>query len=161
IRLAARDDKAVGAASPAKDTTVDPPADWGPVKNGLRARVVPVSSAMSDDSINPEQRLTHFAKSEDVAFAVELQNVSDTPIKLLDTRYGESFGDSKGKARSDWFGQFLFSIDLFDRDGKKIDRPHVEVVDLNLVLDGALVVTLNAGEKHRFLLRPTKWMSAM
>ncbi|MBC7818282.1 MAG: hypothetical protein IAG10_15455, partial [Planctomycetaceae bacterium] len=136
-------------------------AEWGPAKNGLRARMVPVLSSMSEDAIDPAQRVSKFAKPEDVAFAVELENVSDQPIELLDTRYGKSYGEAKGKAKSDWFGQFLFSIDLFDGDGQKIERPEVQVVDLNGVLDGAMVVSLEPGKSYRFLLRPAKWLSAM
>ncbi|MDA1049938.1 MAG: TIGR03067 domain-containing protein [Planctomycetota bacterium] len=135
--------------------------EWGETTIGLRARVVPVLSSMSEDAIDPAQRVTKFQTAEDVAFVVEMENVSDAPIKLLDTRYGDGYGESKGKANSNWYGQFLFSIDLFDVDGKLIERPEVQVVDLNSVLDKALVVSLEPGKTHRFLLRPAKWLSAM
>ena len=99
---------------------------------------------MGENAIDPAQRVTKFAKADDVAYVVEMENVSDKPIKLLDTRYGENYGESKGKAKSDWFGQFLFSIELFDGDGQKIERPEVQVVDLDGVLDGAMVASLDA-----------------
>ena len=134
---------------------------WGPTANGLRARIVPVRSSMSEDAIDLKQRAARFAEPEEVAFAVEMENVSDKPIKLLDTRYGDGYGKSKGKANSNWYGQFLFSVDLFTSEGEKIERPDVQVVDLNMLLGGALVVSLGPGEKHRFLLRPTEWLSAM
>ena len=64
---------------------------------------------MSEEAIDPAQRVAQFYKPDDVAFAVELENGSDQPIKLFDTRYDENFGKSKGEAGSDWFGQVLFS----------------------------------------------------
>ncbi|WP_442508634.1 WD40 repeat domain-containing protein [Novipirellula sp. SH528] len=134
-------------------------SEWGDVMNGLRARVVPVLSSMSEDAIDLAQRVENFEKPDDVAFAVELKNVSDKPITLLDTRYGNSFGDSIGKANSNWYGQFLFSLDLFDLDGKRIDRPELEVVTLNTILGSLGVATVEPGKTHRFLLRPSKWLS--
>ena len=50
---------------------------------GLRARAVPVSAAMGGEAIDPAQRVAQFDKPDDVAFAVELENGSDEPIKLL------------------------------------------------------------------------------
>lgn len=136
--------------------------EWGrgeATANGLRARVIPVLSSMNEDAIDPTQRVTHFAKSDDVAFVVELENVGDKPIKLLDTRYGDGYGEAKGKASSDWFGQFLFSFDLFDQAGKPIQQPEVQVVSLDMMLGGTLVVPLEPGATHRYLLRPGKWQS--
>lgn len=143
------------------ESTDSETVEWGESTNGLRSRIVPVLSSMSEDKIDPAQRVVKFAELKDVAFAVELENVSDKPIQLIDTRYGNSYGDSKGKANSNWYGQFLFSIDLFDRNGKLIERPEVQIVDLNGVLSGAMVAPLEPGQMHRFLLRPAKWMSAM
>jgi beta-lactamase regulating signal transducer with metallopeptidase domain/WD40 repeat protein len=151
---------AVTDSEESTDVSRDEPA-WGEVTNGLRARVVPVRSSMSEDAIDSTQRVEKFEKAEDVAFAVEMENVSDKAIKLLDTRYGGGYGGSKGKADSNWFGQFLFSIDLFDGNGKKIERPEVQVIDLDRPLRSALVVTLEPGNTQRFLLRPAKWLSAM
>ena len=145
------------APAPATDATATPA--WGPATNGLRARVVPVLSSMSEDAIDPAQRVAKFERPDDVAFAVELENVSDQPIKLLDTRYGNSFGASSGKANSNWYGQFLFSIDLYDSDGKLIERPEVEVVTLNMILGSVSVATVEPGKTHRFLLRPSQWLS--
>ena len=64
---------------------------------------------MSEEASDPAQRVAQFDQPDDVAFAVELENGSDQPIKLLDTRYGENFGKSMGVAGSDRVGQFLFS----------------------------------------------------
>ena len=122
-----------------------------------KTRVVPVLSSMSEDAIDPMQRVTTFAKSEDVAFVVEVENISDKPIKLLDTRHGEGYGDSTGKANSDWLGPFLFSILLFDGNGRPIERPEVQVFGLETILDHASVVSLEPGQTHRYLLRPSNW----
>jgi len=134
---------------------------WGKPSNGLRCRIVPVRASMSEDEIDLDQETARFESPEGVAFAVELENVGKRPIELLDTRYGKSYGDSQGKAASDWFGQFLFSIDWFDGDGARIKRPDVQVVDLNMPLSGVMVATIEPGRTHRFLLRPTKWLSVM
>ena len=114
---------------------------------------------MSEDAIDLAQRIDKFAQPDDVAFAVELENTSDQPITLLDTRYGDSFGASSGKANSDWYGQFLFSIDVYDSDGKLVERPEVEVVTLNMILGSVGVAAVEPGKTHRFLLRPSNWLS--
>ena len=43
---------------------------------------------MSAVAIDPAQRVAQFDKHDDVTFAVELENGSDQPISLLDTRRG-------------------------------------------------------------------------
>ncbi|NOX56225.1 MAG: M56 family metallopeptidase, partial [Planctomycetes bacterium] len=140
-----------GRMTDVKITARSVPVDrWGAAVNGLRARVVPVLASMSEDAIDPTQRVSKFAEAGDVAFVVEIQNMSDEPVKLLDTRYGEGYGKSTGKPHSDWFGQFLFSIDYFDADGKKIARPEVEVVDVDLAITGALPVMLQPGKTHSY-----------
>jgi hypothetical protein len=39
---------------------VPEPTAWGPTKNGLRARVIPVLSSMSEDAIDPVKRVAKF-----------------------------------------------------------------------------------------------------
>ncbi|MFM9962440.1 MAG: M56 family metallopeptidase, partial [Planctomycetaceae bacterium] len=151
-------DNTAGADTPTA-ITPKPDVEWGPAVNGLKARAVPVLSSMSEDAIDPAQRVTMFERPEDVAFVVELENVSDKPIKLLNTRNGNGVDNAKGKANSDWFGQFLFSVDLFDENGKLIEQPDVKVVDLDLALVGHQVATVEPGKLHRFLLRPARWSS--
>ena len=131
---------------------------WGEVSNGLRARVIPVLASMDEEAIDSTKRINSFATAEDVAFVVEVENVSNDAITLLDTRYGNSFGDSSGKANSDWFAQYLFSIDLFQADGKQIEFPAVDVIDGFTPASSALPVQVAAGKTHRFLLRPRKWL---
>ncbi len=127
---------------------------WGDPSNGLRCRVATVHASMSEDEIDLSQIVIDFQRPEHVAFAVELENISDQPIKLLGAR-------STGKAKSDWFEQFLFWIELYDANGNKIERPEVQVVDLNLVLERALPTTIQPKRTHRFLLRPMNWLSVM
>ena len=134
---------------------------WGAASSGLRSRLVPVSASMDEDSIDMSRVLSLFPSPADLGFALELENVSDQPISLADTRYGDGYGESKGKANSNWYAQFLFSIDLFDGQGQRIERPAVEVVDLDGVLQGAQVKVLEPGKTHRFLLRPAKWLSPL
>lgn len=134
---------------------------WGPPAGGLRCRVATVSASMNEEEVDLSQTVTQFDTPEEVALAVELQNVSDQPIRLLDTRYGDSFGESKGKSNADWFSQFLFSIDLLDDSGAVIERPRVELLDAHLAISGVLVVTLEPGQTRRFLVRPEKWLSVL
>ncbi len=156
-----RSQNPVKVTLPADTADTQQHSEWGSTSNGLRARVVPVLSSMSEDVIDPATRVARFETGDDVAFVVELNNVSDGPISLLDTRYGDGYGASKGKANSDWFGQFLFSIELFRADGRKIERPEVQIVDLDIPLSSVLVVSLEPGETHRFLLRPARWQNPL
>ncbi len=146
-------------ATPAKAQETEAP--WGEPSNGLRCRAVTVHSSMSEEKIDLGQGVGNFQGPDDLGFAVELENVSENSIALLDTRYGDSYGKSKGKANADWFGQFLFSIELCDEAGTKVERPEVQLVDVTSPLDGTLVTTIEPGTSHRYLLRPTKWLSVM
>ena len=149
------------AANPANHAAVEvpEPTAWGPTNHGLRARVIPVLSSMSEDAIDPVKRVTKFETPDDVAFIVELENVSGQPITLAETRYGASYGESKGKANSDWFGQFLFAIDYQDANGKRFERPDVQIVDPILPVGGTLATTLEPRKSLRMLLRPARWRS--
>ena len=134
---------------------------WSEVSAGLHLRVVPVSAGMSEDEIQMDQSNGVFESFEDLAFAVEIENVTDKPIKFLDTRYGEGFGENAGAANSDWLSQFLFSLKYFDADGKQIAQPAVEFLDLSLPLQGAMLTELAPQQKHQFLVRPAKMLSML
>ena len=137
-------------------------ADWGEVSNGLRARVVPVLASMNEDAIDLAQRVTAFDTLEDVAFAVEIENTSDNPIAVAELRYGTDYGDASGKLASDWFGQFLYSIDYFDAAGKPDERPELIPVDKAFgISDGALKTTLAPKQSLKMLLRPNRWISVL
>lgn len=116
------------------------------------------SVAISEVDVRLDKPVAKFDSFDDLAFAVEVKNTTDKPIKLLDTRYGNSFGKSSGKSNSDWYSQFLFSIDVFDRDGKKLDFPEVDIVGHLTPVGSALPNSVEPGKTHRFLLRPAKWL---
>lgn len=128
---------------------------WGEPSGGLRCRTVTVHSSMSEREVDFRQGVGNFQELYDLAFAVELENVGDKSLTLLDTRYGHQ---SKRMAKADWFGQFFFSIELFDDAGNKIESPEVRLVD---ALDSAPIATIEPGASHRYLLRPMKWLSVM
>lgn len=150
-RLLAIAEQNVVSSTDADGQSTDDRWTWGETAKGLRARVFSVRSSMRDDAIDSAERVTKFERADDMAFVVEIENVSDQPIKLLDAR--------DGNGSTDWNGQFLFSIDLFDQNGKPIGRPQVDVVDLDNVLSNVGVATLEPGKTHRALLRPAKWLS--
>ena len=136
--------------------------EWGDASKGLRCRIVTVNASMSEEGVDLGQAISTFETPDELAFAVELVNTSNEPIVLLDTRYGTSYGKAQGKPKSDWFGQFLFTIDMLNDTGSIIDRPDVELVGGgHMILSGVLTKTLEPGSRHRFLLRPTKWLSLM
>ncbi len=139
-------------------TPMDDESPWGDPMNGLRSRVVPVNSAMSEETVELDEALLRSRGLDEIAFAIELENVSDVPIELLDTRYGSSYGEAAGRAASDHFSPYLFTIDYFNDEGRPVARPDVQVIDLNLLLDGAQVTTIAPGQTHRFLIRPAKWL---
>ena len=122
-------------------------AEWGKTNRGLRCRAIAVSAEMNEDEIDLSEPKSRFEHPNQVAFAVELENVSDQPIKLLEPN-------------SNWLAQFLFSIEFFDTDGKKIEQPKAELWHLApYQFRQALQTTLEPGKTQRYLLRPAKWMS--
>ena len=142
------------------DDTTSAEVEWGEAVNGLRMRVVPVHAEMSEEEVDLNAVQRKFKSQQEVAFAIEMENVSDKPIRILDTRYGNSYGEHSGKPNSNWFGQFLFSIEYFDADGRKVEYPHVAFVAPDLS-GGSLISEIAPGGSHRFLIRPAKWSSVM
>lgn len=132
---------------------------WGPKANGLRARIIPVQSSIQDEALKVPQRVTKFATVEDVAFVVELQNVSDQPIKLVDV-----WRDVKTETPiqdANWLSQFVCSVVLINRNGTWIETADVEVADAEFVLHDAQVRTLQPGTTYHFLIKPTRWLTAL
>ena len=148
----------VTEADDSANVSRDEPA-WGEVTNGLRARVVPVLSSTSAAAVDPTQRVENFEKAEDVAFVVELENVTDKPIKLVDVWHDAKNGEPI--PNSDWLSQFVFSVELFDRDGKVIEQPKIEIDDVIFFLHEARVATLQPGKRQHFLIRPVRWLAAL
>ncbi|HAN99654.1 MAG TPA: hypothetical protein DCQ98_20490 [Planctomycetaceae bacterium] len=134
---------------------------WGPIVDGLRCRVVPVEASMSEEAIEPSAVVRKFRRFDQVAFVVEVENASDSPVMLLDTRYGDSFGEASGDPNSDWSGQYLFEIRYRDAAGKTIAIPETTVIDANMVLGSTAIATVEPRATHRFLLRPEKWLSSL
>lgn len=135
---------------------------WGPVSAGLQCRAVPVLASMPDDAIQLHAVHTTFDEPADVAFAVELKNVSDTPIKLCEPVH--QIRNAQGKIevinQFDWFSQYLFQVDFY-REGKKIEQPECELVHWQLPYFSMASKTVAPGETRRFILRTTKWHSFM
>ncbi|MGV3608049.1 MAG: M56 family metallopeptidase [Planctomycetaceae bacterium] len=132
---------------------------WGPKANGLRARIIPVQSSIQDEALKVPQRVTKFATVEDVAFVVELQNVSDQPIKLVDV-----WRDVKTETPiqdANWLSQFVCSVVLVNRNGTWIETAGVEVADAEFVLHDSQVRTLQPGTKYQFLIKPARWLAAL
>jgi len=144
----------------AMDDTTSAGAEWGEAVDGLRMRVVPVHAEMSEEKVDLNAIQCKFKSQQDVAFAIEMENVSDKPIRILDTRYGDSYGKHSGKPNSNWFGQFLFCIEYFDADGRKVEYPHVEFIAPDLS-GSNLISEIAPGGLHRSLIRPAKWSSVM
>jgi hypothetical protein len=150
---------AVVTSSPAHSPGTN--QDKPPQRPELQVRVTTVAATMDEETVDPTRSQSKFATFEDVAFAVEIKNVSEKPVSILDTRYGNSFGDSSGNSNADWYSQFLFSIDYFDSDGNPFDQPTTIIVDADMVVSSALVVELQPDATHRILIRPAKWLNAL
>src|SRR5436305_3924085 len=84
---------------------------WGEASGGLRAALVAV--APNTDEQKPDlakaTAVTQFPHADEVTFLVELKNVSDKPILLQGTRYGDAVSPPwPGKSVSDNFAPLLF-----------------------------------------------------
>ncbi|HEV3117918.1 MAG TPA: RNA polymerase sigma factor, partial [Gemmataceae bacterium] len=134
----------------AKDAGSDEAAGdpgWGKTSGGLRARLVAVAPSTDEQKPNPNTVavVKQFAHADDVTFLVELQNVSDKPVSVQGTRYGDAVAPpSAGKSVSDTFAPMLFDCDFFDNNGNPLDRPARNMLDGDamLVLSGGLAETL-------------------
>ncbi|MFN0130745.1 MAG: M56 family metallopeptidase [Verrucomicrobiales bacterium] len=154
ISMASEDTNAIGEP--------DGQPGWGEVVNGLRAKVVPVLSSMSEEAVDSARSVTAFETLEDVGLAVEIENVSDKPVSVRELRYGSIHDESSRNFAVDWFGQFLFSIDYFDADSKPIERPELSFIsEKHELVGGALTSTLEPKQSIKMLLRPNSWIHAL
>lgn len=135
-------------------------AQWGDESDGLRCRIVPVSSAMDAENIDMAAVERRFESPEDITFAVEIKNVSDTTISLKDVRYGEG---TKGNLSANHFAPHLFDLIFTDADSKTIARTQREfVLDSHAtILNGAMVVQVEPNQSLRYLLKPAKFERSM
>jgi hypothetical protein len=154
--------KRTGAiARPAK---VD--AEWGEAVGGLRARVVAV--APDTDEQKPEfaaaKRAAKYDHPDDVTLLVEFQNVSEQPIAIQGTRYGDNVTPPwPGKSASETFAPYLFDCEYLDGDGKPIEFPSRKMIDGDLMmsLSSGSAETIEPGKSLVILIRPTKWDASL
>src|SRR5262245_1644518 len=136
--------------------------EWGETVGGLCARVIAV--APDTDEQKPDfaaaKRASKYDHTDDVTLLVELKNVSDQPISLQGTRYGDTVTPPwPGKSVSETFAPYLFDCEYFDRQGKPIEVPSHKMVegDLMMSLTGGSAETVEPGKSLVMLIRPTKW----
>jgi hypothetical protein len=82
---------------------------WGASADGLQARLIAVPR--SSDEQQPEfpasAEAPSFMRAEDATFLVELKNVSDKPVLVQGTRYGNTVSPPwPGKSVSDHFAPY-------------------------------------------------------
>ncbi len=155
----------VVAQAPKRDSKASSLKDedgWGDAVAGLRARVVAVSPDTDEQKpdVGTAKRIAAYAHSNDVTLLVELKNVSDQPISVQGTRYGDNVSPpSSGKSVSDSFAPYLFDCEYFDKQGKPIERASHKMLDgdLMLSLTSGSAETIAAGKSLVMLIRPTKW----
>ncbi len=138
-------------------------AGWGEASGGLRIRVVPIAPTDDEESFDIEKRVSQFDHADDLTLAVEIQNVSEKPVKLQGTRYGNNVTPPwPGRSVSNLFAPFLFDCEFFDKAGRPVERPERETsaVDMAILLHGGSVETLEPGKSLMLLLRPTQWRHA-
>ncbi|MEX2168195.1 MAG: M56 family metallopeptidase [Pirellulales bacterium] len=145
--------------APAPATTLSEP--WGPDVGGLRCRLVGVPTDVNDEFPDPTKTTSNFARSDDVTFAVELQNVGDKPATLLGVRYGDSYGSAKGKLATASLAPHLFEFEFTAKDGNPVSRPSRMYLESILHLSGASAHEIEPGKSLIVLLRPTKFASPM
>ena len=95
-----------------------------------------------------------------MTFVVELQNVSDKPVIVQGTRYGDSVSPPwPGKSASDEFAPHLCDCEFLDRNGKPLARPVRAMLggDTMMSLSSGLGETIAPGKSLVFLVRPTGW----
>src|SRR6266478_515616 len=112
-------------------------AEWGEAVGGLRARVVAV--APDTDEQKPDftaaKRVAEYDHPDDVTLLVELKNVSQQPIAIQGTRYGDNVTPPwPGKSASETFAPYLFDCEYLDNDGKPIEFPSRKMIDGDLMM---------------------------
>lgn len=144
-----------------EQSALDNDSKFGPEMHGMRCRLVAVSPDTDDEAPDVSKVLNKFARGEDVTFAVELKNVSDEPVMLFGTRYGDSYGNSAGKLNTARFAPQLFEFQFTDAAGKPIPRTRRAFVSSKLLTSGCSKHHVAPGESLTVLLRPAKLMQPM
>ncbi len=120
-----------------------------------------VSPESDDESPDVTRTTEEFASGEDVTFVVELKNVSDEPVMLFGTRYGDSYGKAAGKLNTPFFAPHLFEFQFTDAEGKPVPRTQRAFVTSKLLTSGCSKHYIAPGESLTVLLRPAKLMQPM
>lgn len=134
---------------------------FGPESNGLRLKLIAVSTETDDDDPGKAIKVGEFADSESLAFTAELKNVSDKPIVLVGVRYGDNYATAKGRLNTARMGPHLFEFLITDRIGKPIARAQRRFSDPFMSIGGATTHELKPDESLTVLLRPGKFISPM
>ncbi|MFO1063817.1 MAG: M56 family metallopeptidase [Pirellulales bacterium] len=136
---------------------------FGKESNGIQIRLIPLSTDVSDETPELKNVASAFKRSEDMAFAVQLKNVSDKPIAVAGIRYGDAYApETQGKLNTAMLAPHWFEFEFTDTAGKRIARtPHREFYRESLLADGSSVHVLAPGESLIEVLRPAKFMQPM
>ncbi len=136
---------------------------WGVEQNGLVCRIVPVDGAMGDEAVDTNRAVAEFAKPDDIAFAVELKNVSDKPITVLGVRDGKSDGNENGKLNTSFVAPNLFAFEFTNADGNRVRRTERLFADNTqfMIVRSASTHELSPNQSLKFLLRPTGFRRPM
>ncbi len=148
------EDKANGKDQPGS-------GNFGPESNGLRCRLVGVPTTADDESPDITKTTNAFARGDDVAFAVELQNVSGKPLPLLGVRYGDNYPAVKGKLNTAFLGPHLFDFEFTDASGKPVPRTSRVFFGMYDVVRGASMHEIAPGKTLVMLLRPARLHAPM
>lgn len=162
--------KPVGLQQPAKsDDEVESARprntnEWGPESDGLRCRIVPVSTSMDPEDIDMADAVTRFESPDQVTLAVEIKNVSQKPIHLKDVRYGNSYSDgTKGKLNVNHYAPHLFDLTFTNAAGIAMVRAQREFITESHahILSSAKVTKLKPDQSLKCLLQPSKFERSM
>jgi len=139
---------------------------WGTPADGLQARIIAVSR--TTDEQHPEfpalAEAIGFMRAEDATFLVELKNVSDKPILVQGTRYGDSVSPPwPGKSVSDHFAPFLFDYEVIDSAGKAVTAATGKMPDTDamMTVHSGSAETIEPHKSLVMLIRPLRWSDSM
>lgn len=136
------------------------PIAWGAASGGIRCRLVPVPKGTAIAGLDLNKPVMSFAGPEDMTFAVELQNVSSQPVRLLDTRFNASLGQSQGKISSSYFGPALFAFEFYGEDDHSFSQPEQNLINeaLSTRYHAAVATEMAPGESIKMILSPIEWL---
>ncbi|MBS0262229.1 MAG: hypothetical protein JSS02_09790 [Planctomycetes bacterium] len=144
---------------------------WGEAASGLRMRAVAVAAETDEQQPDFQKALSarrsgdsEYATPDKVTLLVEIQNVSDRPMALQGTRYGDAVSPpSEGKSFSDVFAPTLFRAEVRDQAGKLIESPVRTrmATDSMMTLSSGRVEKLEPQKSVVMLVRPLHWDAAL